>query len=265
MVLAENPLLPDDELRALFAATQRCAKLDQTAGRHAAKSAKSAKSAKTVRPRSKELQVHPSREALLAATTMQLRAGDLLIAKPDDAVAAELAPRPDNGKSAPPPPIPAQQTSRVLLAAAMAAALKLGATDRVVMIFLQPDAAEEGWMSALEWAQTSFLPLILVCGDARGSGAFQASAEPRDQVFTWSAVTRTARKLGLPVLAVDGEDAVAVYRVMQESVLRARSGGGPVILWAMLPSRKEVSSRAAASAPLARLRRYLRSRNISVR
>jgi pyruvate dehydrogenase E1 component alpha subunit len=69
---------------------------------------------------------------------------------------------------------------------------------------------------------------------------------------------RLAKKLHLPVFAVDGEDAVAVYRVMQESVLRARAGGGPAVFWAVLspqrPSRSDL--------PLARLRSYLAARRI---
>jgi TPP-dependent pyruvate/acetoin dehydrogenase alpha subunit len=35
---------------------------------------------------------------------------------------------------------------------------------------------------------------------------------------------------GLPVIRVDGSDAVAVYRVAHESIRRARDGGGPTIM-----------------------------------
>ena len=256
--MAENPLLPDNELRALLAATQRCTKLDQAAARLSVKHEQVAKR------RSKSAQVLPTREALLAATTMQLRFGDLLITEPGDVVAADLAPRTNEAKVATEAPIPAQQRSRLLLATAMAAALKATGTDKIVVVFTRTNSAEDEWARALAWAQTKLLPLVLVCGDTHGRQAFQVSSDAHEAAFTWSAVSRAARKLGLPILAADGEDAVAMYRVMQESVLRARSGGGPAILWAVLPTKREIAGRPAADLPLARLRRYLRSRKIAL-
>ena len=106
---------------------------------------------------------------------------------------------------------------------------------------------------------------MVVIGDVRGRRAFLASSSAKQDTLSWQAVHRTAQKLQMPLLAADGEDAVAMYRVMQESVLRARSGGGPAILWAMLPGPRDIIRRAPADAPLNRLRRYLRSRKIAIR
>jgi len=36
--------------------------------------------------------------------------------------------------------------------------------------------------------------------------------------------------MGIPVIPVDGNDAVAVYRVVTESVARARQGRGPTLI-----------------------------------
>ena len=54
----------------------------------------------------------------------------------------------------------------------------------------------------------------------------------------WPELTKLAHGLHLPHFPVDGEDAVAVYRVMQETSARARSGGGPSVIWAMLSAER---------------------------
>ncbi len=80
--------------------------------------------------------------------------------------------------------------------------------------------------------------------------------------MTWTGMVRFAKKLGLPILAVDGEDAVAVYRVMQESVIRARYGGGPAVLWAVTTPPGTALTRSRQ--PLARLEHYLAVRKIKL-
>lgn len=42
-----------------------------------------------------------------------------------------------------------------------------------------------------------------------------------------------AQRSGVPGIAVDGQDAVAIYRVVQESLGRARAGGGPAFIECM--------------------------------
>lgn len=253
--MAENPLLPNAELRSLLDLTRRCANLDAAAARRAAK-----------QPLKRGIRLSPRtyREALLAGSTLQLRPDDLLVADPMDATAASLAPNRDEADVLPVVPDVGLGASGLLLSVAMAAALKATGTDHLVLHTVRAGTPQTSWAEALAWAQQRLLPLILVCADARGSQAFlPESAEKRD-VLAWTGVRRTAAKLQLPVLTVDGEDAVAVYRVMQESVLRARAGGGPSVLWAMLPAPKDLQKvRARAQTPVARLERYLRARKIS--
>lgn len=61
----------------------------------------------------------------------------------------------------------------------------------------------------------------------------------------------------IPLIRVDGNDAVAVYRVAHESIARAREGGGPTIIecaaWTLEPD---------LSDPLERLERYLADRSL---
>jgi pyruvate dehydrogenase E1 component alpha subunit len=226
--LPENPLLPNRKLRELYALIERCRDLDRRRP-HAA-----------------------AREALLAATTMQLLPGDLLLAEPGDRTAAALAPKPKSTAPNPSATLPAQ---RLPLAAAMARGLQAAAAEGLVLAFTRAGAAEPGWAAALEWAHTARLPLLLACVDATGGATGRASRQPR---LTWPNMQRLAKKLRLPVFAVDGEDAVAVYRVMQESVMRARAGGGPAVLWAVLSPQRPPRSHL----PLARLQSYLAARHI---
>ena len=255
--MAENPLLPNTELQALRARTKRCVALEASTERRQAPG-----------PTRSSFRPLTSREALLAATTLQLQPGDLLLNEPGDSVAASLAPSPETAISAGIPLLPAsiEGSSRLLLATAMAAALRGAGTDRVILTYTRAGAAEPDWSTALTWAQERLLPLLVICGDPRGPLAFRPDARARKNAFEWGAVRRAATRLQLPILTVDGEDAVAVYRTLQESVLRARSGGGPTLLWAMLPSPRSIGTdRPAARRPLGRLDQYLRARKIPFR
>lgn len=244
--MAENPLLPNAELRALLDLTKRCLALDATAARRSRRP-----------PAPAPL---PGREALLAGTALQLKPGDILIGERADSTTAALAAQiQSSGRPAQSPlPETGTQSPRLLLAAAMAAALRHAGTDRLVLAYTREHASEPHWTSALAWAQQRQLPLILACADPRGEHAFRAATRAAKDAFSWDKVTTTARRLRVPVLTVDGGDAVAVYRTMQESILRARAADGPAILWAMLPPPT-----GQAAKPLGRLQQYLRTRRIA--
>jgi hypothetical protein len=52
---------------------------------------------------------------------------------------------------------------------------------------------------------------------------------------------------------------------MQESVLRARQGGGPSVLWAVMTPGRNLAMMPASGKPIARLRSYLTARKISLK
>ena len=80
--------------------------------------------------------------------------------------------------------------------------------------------------------------------------------------------TGKARNYGFPIIAVDANDVVAVYRVAYESVERVRQGGGPVLVEAKpyrlySPSKRHVATRGAAERdPLAHMERYLKAKGL---
>jgi hypothetical protein len=245
--LAENPLLPNAELRSLRTWTKRAITLI-------------GKAPKTATPALEA----GSKPAFYAATGLQLRSGDILLAPMADRVAATLvAPKVDTSAERVSTLEPSLSTDHFHLAAGLAYGLKRASTDRLVLTLFQSGLSTAKWAAAMTWAQTDLLPVIFAIADPSGPDAFRPDAAAKPDTLTWTSLQKLTGKLKLPVLSVDGEDAVAVYRVMQESVLRARSGGGPAVLWAMLPRPEELSSRRdPAASPLARLERYMKTRKV---
>ena len=239
--MSENPLLPHSKLRELHALMVRCRSLER-----------------------KQPSRGSIREALLAATLIHLLPGDLLSGDAGNRVLEALAPE---GKHQ----SPAGSLiggdflgGRLLICAAAARGLQAAGGDGVLLAFARAGGSERGWMEALEWAQQSQLPLLLACSDAT-NGAASGSRKSADPAIDFSSMSRFARRHHLPVLTVDGEDAVAVYRVMQESVLRARQGGGPSVLWAVMTPGRSLATLPRSSQPISRLRSYLAARKISLK
>jgi hypothetical protein len=236
--LPENPLLPNARLKELLELMQRCRALDRGTKR-------------------------PVREALLAATVIHLEPGDLLISDAADTTAQTLAPAAkDNALAAgkeiilPEQNVALPKVPRLALAAAMAQGLRASGAGGIVLALAQPGPSAADWASALDYAQRARLPLLIACADPSFG-----TAPGGTTALNLPAVAKAARKLSLPVLPVDGEDAVAVYRVMQECTLRARLGEGPAVIWGMLtPTANQPLS--AAAQPIARMKKYLDVRGL---
>jgi TPP-dependent pyruvate/acetoin dehydrogenase alpha subunit len=204
-----------------------------------------------------------SREALLAATLIHLLPGDLLSGTTGDSVVDNLAPEGRNQRPAGSLIGTSAFDSRLAVCAASARGLQAAGADGLVLAFARAGAPEQGWMPGLEWAQQSQLPLLLACSDAT-NGASSTAKKRTEPALDFTSMSRFAKRHKLPVLTVDGEDAVAVYRVMQESVLRARQGGGPSVLWAVMTPTRSIATMPPSSQPIARLRKYLAARKIAL-
>lgn len=74
--------------------------------------------------------------------------------------------------------------------------------------------------------------------------------------------TLAATKSGLPVMAVDHADAVAIYRVAQECIGRARAGGGPALIECVPFVLKGQNRAGETGDPLANIERYILERSI---
>ena len=88
----------------------------------------------------------------------------------------------------------------------------------VVVVFVLPEQVPAGlWRKALTFAHEQELPaLFVVLPGKRGKALGRVSA--------------LALRCGVPGIPVDADDAVAIYRVAQESIGHARIGGGPAVI-----------------------------------
>lgn len=95
--------------------------------------------------------------------------------------------------------------------------------------------AESGWEEALTFAGVRKLPIVYVLAHSTAQD-LRGAAQHSD----------------VPGITVDGSDVVAVYRVMQESIRRARQGHGPTLVEASLGDVD----------PLQFMENYLRTRGL---
>ena len=238
--MSENPLLPHRKLQELHALMVRAHSLTKVPA------------------------ATPRFEALLASTLMHVEVGDFVSPPPGAAAPTELAAErtaPRTRKKAAPPAAVLPTHERLTVAAGVAQGLKLAGKDRVAVVYVDAGPAslksEPGWAEALTFAQKAGLPLLVVCADATGGARI---ANPR--AMSWPSISALSRKTGLPVLTVDGEDAVAVYRSMQESALHSRLGAGPAIIWAVVSPGSEAARQPRNQQPLAKLEAYMKTRKI---
>ena len=151
-------------------------------------------------------------------------------------------------------------------ASAAAQANKTKKNGKVVVAFLGDLPASPGFLDeSLHFAGVHQLPILFVCRNG-------AASQPRGQKKTTQRedLARKAQAHGVPCITVDGDDAVAVYRVATESIAHARKGSGPTLIecktldWLAQPkicSGKQksplVSKHRKADAPIRNMEEYL--------
>ncbi|HEY5381562.1 MAG TPA: thiamine pyrophosphate-dependent enzyme [Acidobacteriaceae bacterium] len=230
--MADNPLLPQHRLRELHALMLRVRKLERR-------------------------QPHTSaREALLASMLLHLTPGDLLSGPANDRTLRELAPA--SISTAPKNDLP--PNLRLPLCAGASRGMQAASPAHLTVAYMEPGTREPGWLDAITWAHRDQLPFLLICADSSAGRASRADSSAKNTPLTWPAVSQLAKKLHLPLFPVDGDDAVAVFRVMQETTARARAQGGPSILWAVLSP----APLPRKQQPVARLETYMSARGISL-
>jgi Dehydrogenase E1 component len=107
---------------------------------------------------------------------------------------------------------------RLWAAVGAAGALKVSPQPGVVVVYVLPGEAPAAlWRKVLGYAAEQVLPILFV-------------VMPGAQGAKVGAVCGFAHDCHVPGIAVDGDDAVAIYRVAQESIGRARIGGGVAVM-----------------------------------
>ena len=127
--------------------------------------------------------------------------------------------------------------SQMSVAAGVALAQKLAGRQAVVVALADTVSMSAGASyEALNYAAANKVPMVVIVENPEAN-----SAAPD--------FTTIAQAHGVPAFVVDGEDAVAVYRVAREAIHRARAGRGP----SLIEARKFETS----EDPLRHLERYL--------
>jgi 2-oxoisovalerate dehydrogenase E1 component len=99
-------------------------------------------------------------------------------------------------------------------------------TDQVAVAFFGDGAVNHGaFHESLNFAGVQKLPVVFVCENNR-----YATATPLSMATLNTEVATKAAAYGIPGVAVDGNDVLAVWEVTRHAVQRARSGGGPTLI-----------------------------------
>ncbi len=129
---------------------------------------------------------------------------------------------------------------------------KTGGTEGVVIYVEHKEASNDSWRKAFTLAAAQELPVIFVV---------LPSPNPKSKDQGKAGVSGIAHRCGVPGIHVDASDVIALYRVVQESWMRIRGGGGPVLIEGV-PFHVQGEKRPAATDPVAQLGEYLLSRRV---
>ena len=104
--------------------------------------------------------------------------------------------------------------------------IKLRRTDQVVACFFGDGASNQGtFHEAVNMAAVWKLPVIFVC-----ENNLYAMGTRQSIVMLIRNIADRAIAYGIPGIAVDGNDVLAVHEATREAVERARKGGGPTLI-----------------------------------
>ena len=114
----------------------------------------------------------------------------------------------------------------ILMATGAAYTYMLEGSDRVSVAFFGDGAVNNGaFHEGLNLATVWDLPVIFVC-----ENNLYATEVPFTSVTKQPSVAARAASYGLPGIALDGNDVLAIDRAAGEAIAQARDGGGPTLL-----------------------------------
>lgn len=112
------------------------------------------------------------------------------------------------------------------IAVGVGLSIKLRKTDQVVMVIFGDGAANEGaFHESLNMASIWNLPVIYLCENNQ-----YAMSMPFARAFNVEYIAERAAAYGIPGLAVEGNDPIAVYSAISQAAERARRREGPTLV-----------------------------------
>ncbi|HKT71663.1 MAG TPA: thiamine pyrophosphate-dependent dehydrogenase E1 component subunit alpha [Steroidobacteraceae bacterium] len=119
--------------------------------------------------------------------------------------------------------------SSMPIANGLALAAQIQGVQRIAVANFGDGASNIGaFLESLNLASVWQLPVIFVC-----QNNLYAEHSSFRKFTAGGSVAQRAEGLGMPGVTVDGNDAVAMWRVAREAVARARAGEGPTLIEAM--------------------------------
>lgn len=152
-------------------------------------------------------------------------AADLMLGTPlRDAVRGNVVPAKDGPVPVGAQRLPVVQDLRRQLGAAIGAAqaLKAQRGGGVMWVFSAARRDPALWREVLGDAGRQDLPIVFLLWSGQVSGA--------RGMMPLGGISDRARQWGVPGIPADAADGVALYRVLSEASLRARSGDGPTLV-----------------------------------
>ncbi|GGA54452.1 hypothetical protein GCM10011507_02150 [Edaphobacter acidisoli] len=248
----ENPLVPNKRLREIYTLMSEARALDDFAVQAATRAKVAFKSTR-------------GEEACRVSTAIGLGSGDLIsdshesvvmhmitggsvhsLLRRLDTILARKLPSQTRPQKIAPLPWTKNALTRLTMATGAAASIKATRRPNLVMAYAQSrDLSDAEWSSLLKIAAEMELPIIFVVLPGHGNRNLCA----------------LAHKLGLPGFPVDADDAVALYRVAQESIGRARGDGSAVLIecHTLRPSH----GHEAQNGPIPLMQKFLLDRKVS--
>ena len=259
----ENPLIPHKKLRQVYTAMVEARLLESHITRHQRRLKAAQRVDSTL-----------GQEACRVSTALELKAGDLVSEKTTTPVTRlilgadpssllrELVPARKGSRRQPAAKraqaenlaqqLPSVNDARERLRIGMGAALALKSAKRggiVVAYAGHRELRGSAWRKILTIAAKLELPIIFVV--LPGTSGKSAS----DMV-----VCDKARSCGVPCIPVDSADAVALFRVAQESLGRTRGSDGPVVIECLAYNQRGKTT--AQFDPLIQMGRFLLERKV---
>jgi TPP-dependent pyruvate/acetoin dehydrogenase alpha subunit len=148
---------------------------------------------------------------------------------------------------------PSHLAAQLKAAGSAALANKTKKNGKVVVAFLGDLPASLDFLEeAFNFAGVHRLPILFVCrnGAASKSASLKKTVQPEELALK-------AQACGIPCIPVDGNDAVAVYRVATESIAHARRGNGATVIECKTLAGQTLAEAGSAQrrAPLATKRK----------
>ena len=217
----ENPLIPNKRLRQIYTSMAELRLFEE----HIADRGRRRKA--TIRP--------TGEEACRVSTALSLLAGDLT-SDPSTGLATSflrgakltgLTAAAASDKTR----LPTTSDPATRLHLAIGASLAAKKNGPIVLAYIYPsELTISQWKAIFHLASKHAAPVIFV-----------ALPELTKSSLKPGKLGEASTVSGVPGIPVDAADAVALYRVVQESMLRARAGGGPVLMECVpfqLPGKK---------------------------